>query len=178
MSCIFLIGFMASGKSTVGRALSREIGASFFDTDAEIEAREGMSIAEIFRQRGEAYFRRCESRVLEELSATCRGGHRVIATGGGLPCSEDNMSLMNRRGLTVYLRTTIDDIMSRVVRVQERPVFDRSGNREALAALLEKRERHYSRAALTVDSGNQGSPQRTAEAIARLLEARHWPGND
>jgi shikimate kinase len=177
MTCIFLIGFMASGKTTVGRALATGLGASFFDTDTEIESREGSPISEIFRARGEVYFRELENRVLEELSADCRNGHRVIATGGGLPCTGNNMSLMKSRGITVYLRSTIDEIMTRVVRVRERPVFDRAGNRDVLAALLEKRERYYSRADITVDNGSESSPLQTSENIACLLKTRYGIGN-
>jgi shikimate kinase len=170
MPCIFLIGFMASGKSTVGRALSRRIGASFRDTDTEIESIEELPISEIFRRKGEGYFRDLESRVLEELSADCGKGHRVIATGGGLPCTGDNMSLMKSRGIIVYLRSTIDEIMSRVNRVQDRPVYDRAGNRDALTVLLKKREAYYNRADITVYNGGAGSPLKTAETIAGLLK--------
>jgi shikimate kinase len=177
MTCVFLIGFMASGKTTVGRALARKIGASFFDTDTEVEKREGLPIAEIFGRRGEDFFRELESRVLADLTAGCGNGRLVIATGGGLPCTGDNMSLMNRKGITVYLRSTIDDIMNRVVRVSERPVFEGAGNRDALRELLKEREHHYSRAAITVDNGNDGSPQNTAETIAHLLKTRFRIGN-
>jgi shikimate kinase len=177
MACIFLIGFMASGKTTVGRELAKRIGASFFDTDTEVEKREGLPIAEIFGRRGEGFFRELESRVLADLTADCGNSNLVIATGGGLPCTGDNLSLMNRTGITVYLRSTIDDIMNRVVRVRERPVFESAGNRDALWELLKERERHYSRAAFTVDNGNDGSPKYTAETIAHLLKTRFHIGN-
>jgi shikimate kinase len=177
VTCIFLIGFMASGKSTVGRALSKKIGASFYDTDAEIESREGLPIPELFRCRGEGYFRELESRMLQDLAVDCGQGRRVIATGGGLPCTGGNMSLMKRRGITVYLRLTIDEIMLRVDRVQDRPVYDRAGNRDALAALLKERETFYNRADITVDNGGASSPLKTAETITCLLKTRYGMGN-
>jgi shikimate kinase len=170
MACIFLIGFMASGKTTIGKALAARLDASFADTDSLVERREGAPIRKIFARRGESRFRRLETEVLRDLLDTCSGRHAVIATGGGLPCTDDNMSLMNSRGVTVYLQSSIDDIMARVERVGERPIFKRLGSREGLLELLKNREPVYLRARLVVENSNATPPDRTAERIARMLE--------
>ena len=99
---IFLIGFMASGKTTIGREVARRTGWAFVDLDERIERREGRSVSAIFAERGEEAFRRMERECLEEA---CRADHNIIvATGGGVPCFFDNMERMNRAGITVYLK--------------------------------------------------------------------------
>jgi len=173
MACIVLIGFMASGKTTVGRALSAIIGGTFVDTDTEVERREGMPIPEIFERKGESLFRRLETRVLRELMGSDITGHLIIATGGGLPCTGDNISFMNSRGITVYLRSSIDEIMARVGRIRERPVFQRTPNREGLVELLRKREQFYTQAQVIVENRNDMPPRNTAEKIAEILMNRY-----
>jgi shikimate kinase len=167
---VFLIGFMASGKSSVGRALSSMLNAPFIDVDTEIERRENMPIHRIFESRGEACFRSLETDLLKELITAGSEELRIVATGGGLPCTGDNMVLMNSAGVTVYLKSSIDDIIARVGRIGERPVFQRAGGREGLKTLLQGRERYYARAHLTVENPNSSSPARTAEEVLRMLK--------
>jgi shikimate kinase len=155
--CVFVIGFMASGKTTVGRFLAKRLGRSFFDTDDLIEEKAGMRIRELFGSQGEARFRELERELLVELKNASGGtgvggrGYRigrllsnlaagrgvVISTGGGLPCGSGNMRLMRELGPVVYLRASVDDILGRLVRMSdgaERPVF-----RELRERALEKR---------------------------------------
>jgi shikimate kinase len=169
MACTFLIGFMASGKSTIGTALSILTGAFFTDMDTEVERRENMPIHQIFSQRGEFYFRRLETAILHELGESCTQEGRIIATGGGLPCTGNNMDYMNERGVTVYLKSSIKDILSRVERSRERPVFHRIGNRKGLEELLLKREPYYNRAHIIIENRNSVPPEQRAEQIARIL---------
>jgi shikimate kinase len=171
MACVFLIGFMASGKTTVGRALSNLLHASFTDTDSVVEEREGMPIHEIFQHRGERYFRQLESRVLRELTGACGSGHSVIAGGGGLPCTDENISFMNEGGITVYLETAVGDILARVTNLQERPVFQREG-RAGVEKLLRERERYYRQAQIVVKNGNDKPPSAVAEEIASILKQK------
>jgi shikimate kinase len=98
---IFLIGFMGSGKSTLGRRLAKKISWDFMDMDKELEEQEGMPVASIFEQKGEGYFREQESALLQKLDPAL---NMVVATGGGSPCYKDNMEVMNTKGVTVYLR--------------------------------------------------------------------------
>jgi shikimate kinase len=169
MACIFLIGFMASGKSSIGNALSALTGAFFTDMDTEAERRENMPIHQIFSQRGEPYFRELETAILHELGKGCTQERHIIATGGGLPCTGNNMDYMNERGVTVYLKSSIKDILSRVERSRDRPLFHRIGNREELEKLLLKREPYYSRAHIVIENRNSVPPEQRAEQIARIL---------
>lgn len=98
---IYLIGFMGSGKTTLGRRLARKLGYDFMDLDLELENQSGMSIPDIFRTAGEAGFREME-RV--QLQATALRDNLVIATGGGTPCFFDNMEFIRNHGKAVYLR--------------------------------------------------------------------------
>ena len=169
MACIFLIGFMASGKSSVGRRLSELTGAYFTDMDTEIERRERMPIHRIFSQKGEAPFRGLETALLHEIGETCSEKRHIVATGGGLPCTDDNINYMNNRGVTVYLKVSIDDIVSRVEQSRKRPVFHRIGSREGLEELLGAREPFYRRAHIQIENSNSVSVEHRAELLARIL---------
>ena len=160
---------MASGKSTVGRRLSELTGAHFTDMDTEIEHRERMPIHRIFSQKGEVPFRRLETALLHKIGETCSEKRRIVATGGGLPCTDDNMDYMNNRGVTVYIKASIDDIVSRVEQSRNRPVFHRIGSRKGLEELLGARETFYSRAHIQIENGNSVSPEHQAELLARIL---------
>jgi shikimate kinase len=179
--CIFLIGFMGSGKTTVGKILARRLGASFFDTDSLIEERAGMPAPELFTTRGEGTFREMERDLLRELSTRSRKrGSRpalVIATGGGLPCSEENLSLMKETGTVVYLRAAADDLIRRVGDGKSRPLIRKLAEggdlREGIAKLLADRERFYLQADLVVANGLDARP---LDAVSRILEKLEMPG--
>ena len=100
---IFLIGFMGSGKSTAGRMLADKLEYDFADLDLLIEEREGMAITEIFALKGEDYFRRAETEVLESLFGLEK---LVVACGGGTACFHDNMQKMKSSGITLYLKVS------------------------------------------------------------------------
>lgn len=108
---IFLIGFMASGKSTAGRMLAERLGYDFVDLDDLIEESEKMEITRIFALKGEEYFRRVENRVLDTLTDRER---TVVACGGGTPCFYDNMQKMKSAGLTIYLKVSAQVLASRL----------------------------------------------------------------
>ena len=110
---IYLIGFMGSGKSHVGKKLAAALYYPFVDLDSLIESASGMSIREIFTQYGEAYFRLLERRVLHD---TAFGPKRIVATGGGTPCFFDNMQWINRHGVAIYLKPTPEVLAERLWR--------------------------------------------------------------
>jgi shikimate kinase len=154
---IYLIGFMGSGKSTMGRTLAKKLGWTFVDIDKRIEARAGMTIPEIFSVHGEEWFRNVESEVLRSFGSLSSA---VISTGGGAPCHGDNMDFMLETGLTIYLKMSAEQLKRRLA--------DSSGERPLLKGLtgdklleyiknkLAEREKWYGRAAITVDSLNAG----------------------
>jgi shikimate kinase len=149
---IFLIGFMGSGKSTLGAQLARRLDYQFVDMDHLIEETAEMSIPEIFSDHGEEVFRKWEHDILLEV---CRREKLVISTGGGAPCHSKIMDLMNANGTTIYLKLTPEALRDRLIRSKtERPLIKGKTDAELLdfiTTLLEKREKFYKRASHIVD---------------------------
>jgi shikimate kinase len=138
---IYLVGFMGSGKSTVGRLLAHRLGWSFFDMDHEIEAAEGASIREIFETRGEPEFRRIETAILGQHIAWIEQGRpTVLALGGGAFAGEGNRALLEDRGITIWLDCPFEMVERRAVETAHRPL---SRDRERFAALYRERQETY-----------------------------------
>jgi len=98
---VFLIGFMGSGKTTLGKYAAKQLGLAFVDLDQWIEAGQGLEVREIFKKFGEPHFRELERQALREIVG--QGRNILVACGGGTPCFHDNMAFMNSSGITVYL---------------------------------------------------------------------------
>lgn len=151
-SRIFLIGFMGSGKSTLGSRLAHRIGYDFVDMDHLIEETAGMTIPGIFEEHGETVFRKWERDILQEL---CRRERIVISTGGGAPCHGDMISVMNANGDTIYLKMSPSALRDRLVHAKtRRPLIEGKSWPELLdyiSSTLEKREEFYNQARFTVD---------------------------
>ncbi|MEO0278913.1 MAG: shikimate kinase [candidate division WOR-3 bacterium] len=107
---IYLVGFMGSGKTTTGKRLAERLGMDFTDVDEEIEKREGVRIADIFRLKGEDYFRELESRLLRDLSLR---ENVVIATGGGIVEREENRNFLKSTGIVIWLYISWDELANR-----------------------------------------------------------------
>jgi shikimate kinase len=138
---IYLLGFMGSGKSTVGRMLAAKIGWPFFDLDEEIEAREGTTIADIFATRGEAKFRRIEAAALERhVHAVESGRPAVMALGGGAFLAPANRDLLLRNGVTIWLDCPFSVVEQRVRQATHRPL---ARDPEQFAALYQARREVY-----------------------------------
>jgi shikimate kinase len=150
---VFLVGFMGSGKSTVGRELAHRLNWNFIDLDAQIEARERQSIPEIFRTRGEPAFRQAETAVLRELLATATECGTIVALGGGVFAQETNRQLL-RESPTVFLRASAEELWRRCVEDGvERPLRH---DPEQFARLYAERLPLYCQATVTVEtSGKQ-----------------------
>lgn len=143
MNRIILIGYMGSGKTTLGKKLANKLGVPFYDSDKMIEEKEGASIADLFVNHGEAYFRERERELIRQFSA----GEFVLATGGGLPCFFDNMEKLNRLGHTIYLRRSPAEIAFRLKHAKvQRPLLMDLTEDELLPFVSNKiaeRELHY-----------------------------------
>lgn len=159
---LYIIGFMGSGKSTVTEALHRLYGFAAIEMDEKIAEREGMSVAEIFRIKGEACFRKAETGLLRELAG--KKGH-IVSCGGGVPMREENVELLRRGGKTVLLTASPETILSRIGGTHDRPLLEGRKSVEGIRALMEKRQASYDAAAdLTVATDGK-----SAEEIAREI---------
>jgi shikimate kinase len=138
-----------SGKSSIGRRLAQHLGLEFIDADQEIEAAAGMSIADIFSQHGEPYFRAGEARVIARLLDK---GPQVIATGGGAFANLDTRALVRARALSVWLKADVDLLLRRVKRKNDRPLLRVADPEAVLKRLLAEREAVYAEADITVTS--------------------------
>jgi len=152
---IFLIGFMGSGKTTIGRRLVERIGFDFVDTDCFIEMQQGLTVSEIFTRRGEAVFREMERNILSEIQKL---EFAVISTGGGMPCYKDNIDVMLASGKVVYLKTSPQTLTRRLLRSHtERPLIKGKTEKELQQYIVEKlseREPFYHRAHIVVQTEN------------------------
>ena len=162
---IFLLGFMGSGKTTIGKKLARTLGYAFVDLDKAIEARAGMSIPQYFEHHGEAPFRELER---DCLQSDIPSENVVVATGGGAPCFFDNMEWMNQHGVTVYLMLPPKALASRLQGSAGRPLL--AGLKGAdlirfIESKLESREPFYKKAKYWVDGLDL-----TAEKLASYLK--------
>ncbi len=163
---IYLVGFMGSGKTSVGRQLARELGWQFLDLDEQIERRRGLSVAEIFEQDGEAEFRRLETAALRE---TLTARDTVIATGGGTLTRWENREMIQRHGVMVWLEAPLDVMLRRCREGSRRPLLS---TEERMTALLAERLPGYRGADLRADSAGAG-PEETARFIAGRLGEHH-----
>jgi shikimate kinase len=165
---IVLTGFMATGKTSVGRLLAARLGYDFVDLDTWIEAEAGMTVPQIFATHGEPAFREVEARMVQRAAG--RTGC-VVATGGGAILNPGNLDALRRSGTVVALTATPETILSRIGSVEDRPMLRGGEKRDRVRLLLKERAPAYAKADLTVDTS-----ARTVEEVAdHLLEllARH-----
>ncbi len=167
---LFLIGLPGSGKTTLGKRLARHLDLKMVDTDAEIVKHEGRSIEEIFKSKGEEYFRQTEQAFLHRIS---QASGQLISTGGGMPCFYDNIHFMNQHGISIFIDVPPEIIQQRLVqqRHQHRPMLENKTDEEVLFFLQQKyRERlpFYSQALLRV----QGTNIQMEDLLAALKNAK------
>lgn len=169
-SPIFIVGYMASGKTTLGRALARATGREFIDMDFRIEQRFHTTVGEIFRTRGESEFRRMEADMLREVGEL---EDVVIACGGGTPCYHGNMDYMRESGTTVWLDATPERIVERLERNRSRrPLMADKTEEELMAAVtagLEMRKDHYARAGIKFNGDNLENRYQIDESVKRFF---------
>jgi shikimate kinase len=156
---IVLVGMMGAGKSSIGRRLAARLGTPFVDADTEIESAAGMSIAEIFEQHGEPYFRAGEARVIARL---LEQGPQVLATGGGAVMDARTRELIRDKGISVWLKADLDVLLKRTRRRGERPLADK------IKDLMPLREPIYARSDIVVQSRDEPHDTIVDEIIAAL----------
>ena len=146
---IVIIGLMGAGKTTVGRRLAERLRLGFTDADAEIERAAGQTIAEIFAQHGEAYFRDGERKVIARL---LRSGPQVLATGGGAFMSEETRKAVSDSAISVWLKAPLPLLMKRVRRRSHRPLLQAADPAEVMRDLMEKRYPIYREADVAIET--------------------------
>lgn len=160
---IFLIGFMGSGKSTVGRSLSRRLLLPFTDTDVRIEKEQGKSISDIFAQDGEEAFRWMETQALRSISRSQLP--QVVSTGGGLPMRMENRDILKEAGTTVFLRVRPETVYERLHGDTSRPLLQKVDPEEEIRRLLDVRNPLYEEAADIIVDVDGKTPKELAEEI-------------
>lgn len=152
MKRVILIGYMGSGKTTVGKALSKETGMMFYDLDWYIESRMRKSVSAIFAEKGEEAFRQMEYNMLHEVAEF---EDVIISCGGGTPCFFDNIDYLNRQGEVVYLKATPEVLYRHLLMAKvERPLLKDKTSEELIAYItqhLKEREPYYCKARHTLD---------------------------
>ena len=167
-SALFLIGMMAGGKITVGKALAARLGWDFFDVDREVERRTGVTVAEIFEKEGEAGFRRRETEMMAEL--TIRPGC-IVAMGGGAPLFEVNRKLL-KRGLVVRLLSTVSDVLERTRFDTTRPLLRSEDPVAKIRELMLAREPVYAEVSDVEVSTTRTHPEVVADRILAMKEVQ------
>ena len=169
MRRIILVGYMGSGKTTVGRALSKETGMMFYDLDWYIENRMHSSVSKLFSERGEEAFRRTEYNMLHEVAEF---EDVIISCGGGTPCFFDNMDYLNQQGDVVYLKATPEVLYSHLLMAKvERPLLKGKSPDELIAYIrehLKERAPYYEKARYTLDVSLLDTSDAIKTSVARI----------
>ena len=168
---IIIIGYMGSGKTTVGKALSKTLGIPFYDLDWYIESRMHKTVAQIFAERGEEGFRKIERNMLHEVAEF---EDVIISCGGGTPCFFDNMDYLNQQGDTVYLKAEPEVLYGHLLMGKTvRPLLVGKSKDELLQFIneqLQVREPYYSRAKHVLDVSLMDNYEKIAISVAKLRE--------
>jgi shikimate kinase len=169
---IILIGFMGSGKSSIGKRVATELGFQFLDTDKIIVDRAGMTIPTIFAGRGEAAFREMETSALISIGHLNRC---VIATGGGIVIREENRALLRQLGFVVCLTASEDVLYERVARNEKRPLLQTEDPKSTLTELVQVRRPFYEETAhFTLDTTQLNHAMATEEIVKEARRAFSW----
>ena len=171
MTRIILIGYMGAGKTTVGKALSKELGIIFYDLDWYIESRMRKTVSEIFAERGEEGFRKIEYNMLHEVAEF---EDVIISCGGGTPCFFDNMDYLNQQGQVVYLKAEPEVLYKHLLMAKvERPLLKGKSKEELLKFIkeqLDKREPFYTKAHYTLDVSLMDNYDKIKISVEKIKE--------
>jgi shikimate kinase len=165
---IYLVGFMGTGKTSVGRQLAQEKGWNFVDLDELIELKQQRRIVDIFAQDGEPYFRKIEKFFLKQVSTQKKF---VVACGGGVVLDKANIKIMKKSGVLICLCATCEAILKRVSASTHRPILNVAKPKERIELLLKMRAPYYMQADITVDTSGSSIKQ-VVSKISKILVAR------
>ncbi|MBT4828257.1 MAG: shikimate kinase [Candidatus Marinimicrobia bacterium] len=160
---IYLIGMMGSGKSTVGKTLSKKMHKPFIDLDSEIEKGTGKNISEIFDIDGEEQFRKMETKQLKQYSES------IVACGGGIVLKDENREFINENGATILLTASMEELSHRLSDSGNRPLLADDNTEEALTKLWLERQLHYLNTAdFTIETDGKNPEQLTKEILVQI----------
>ncbi|WP_366922514.1 shikimate kinase [Metallumcola ferriviriculae] len=169
MANLVLIGFMGSGKTTIGFRLARALKRKFIDTDSEIERLTGLTITRIFIKHGERRFRSEEELMVQKVVA---GGNAIIATGGGVVLNPDNVRRLKENGIVIWLKADSREVANRIGRSRNRPMLRPRPDLDKIRQMLAAREKYYRDAAdMVIDTKDKNHDQIVAE-ILKQIEVR------
>jgi len=168
---IIIVGYMGAGKTTVGKALSKELGIPFYDLDWYIESRRRKTVPQLFAEYGEEGFRNIERNMLHEVAEF---ENVIISCGGGTPCFFDNMDYMNQQGQVVYLHCTPEVLHKHLLMGKtERPLLKGKSEEELISFIreqLERREPFYNKARYTLDVSLMDNYEKIKITVEKLRE--------
>ncbi len=171
MRRIILVGYMGSGKTTIGKALSKETGMMFYDLDWYIESRMHKTVSQIFAERGEEAFRKMEYNMLHEVAEF---EDVIISCGGGTPCFFDNMDYLSRQGDVVYLKASPDTLYKHLLMAKvERPLLKDKTQDELIDYItthLAEREPYYQKAHHVLNVDVLDNYDKIQESVAQLRQ--------
>lgn len=174
MANIYLVGFMATGKTCVGKELAKKKGAQFVDLDDLIELKEKRAILDIFAKEGEPYFRRIEKLALRQVAKEKKF---VVACGGGIVIDPDNISVMKKSGVIICLTASPEVILERTKSTSHRPLLNVADPKKQIDLLLKMRQPYYARADKTIDTSKL-SVKEVVNRIIKFVSVKRLKTND
>jgi len=167
ITSVVLIGFMGAGKTHCGRILARELGWRYRDSDAVIEKREGKTVRQVFKTKGESYFRTVESKVIKDL---LKKPQSVLSFGGGAVCRKVNRLLIRKGGFVIWIKAKAEVIHRRTKKLNQRPLLNVSEPQKAIVQLLKIREPYYRHCAAIKIFNNGGSVSAKLTSIPQIRQ--------
>lgn len=166
MKNVYIVGFMGTGKTAVGKILADKLSKEFVEMDQLIERQENKKIKDIFAENGQDHFRKLENKLLKKISSQ---SDLVVSCGGGVVCNQDNLDILQNTGYVFSLSASPNSIFERIKGSNHRPLLNVADPLERIKELLEARKPFYKKAGIKIDTDNL-SVQDVAEYILKLLE--------
>jgi shikimate kinase len=168
---IVLVGMMGSGKSTIGKKLSRKLNLQFYDSDKVIEDREGLSIVDIHDFRGKDYFREKELEIIDEIM---KYGIVILSTGGSSMLSEGVRDILEEKAVTIWLKTDIDTLYERVSRRNTRPELNYGDKKVVLEELNKEQEPHFENSDIIIEAKDIDAHYIVDSIMIKLKDIFDW----
>ena len=166
-SKIVLVGMMGSGKTTIGKLLSKEFSLPFYDSDEEIVKKLGMSIVDIFQSQGEEVFREEEAKTIKKI---LRKDQYICALGGGSLLSQEIRDIVKKDIISIWLQASVDDLYERLKDDKSRPKLDVMDTRNEIFNLNQQREKFYKMSDIVVNTGNKNEDMIVSEIVPLITD--------